>query len=188
MREAIVRIERQDRRRVFLVGLAKHSKVLDRYGLALALEHVLPSGNARYVRVPRELEKKAFVWQEWARGAEETGSPGEAPKFVAGDMYFVRFGPGTGDPTWIVDILSSQSDKAHEIFGYLLADAKDGFPIPYYPRCLQKADEFAQVVGFDLDILQSEVMSSVEKVVGEGARDALDGFRFAPDLAGRRYR
>jgi hypothetical protein len=103
-------------------------------------------------------------------------------------MYFVRFGPGTGDPTWIVDILSSQSDKAHEIFGYLLADAKDGFPIPYYPRCLQKADEFAQVVGFDLDILQSEVMASVEKVVGEGARDALDGFRFAPDLSGRRYR
>src|SRR2546430_1306338 len=167
MREAIVRIERQDRRRVFLVGLAKHSKVLDRYGLALALEHVLPSGSARYVRVPRELEKKAFVWQEWARGTEETGSPGEAPKFVAGDMYFVRFGPGTGDATWIVDILSSQSDKAHEIFGYLLADAKDGFPIPYYPRCLQQADEFAQVVGFDLDILQSEVMSSVEKVVGD---------------------
>jgi len=188
MRDAIVRIERQDRRRVFLVGLAKHSKVLDRYGLALALERVLPPGSARFVRVPRELERKAFVWQEWARGAEETGALGEAPKFVAGDMYFVRFGPGTGDPTWIVDILSSQSDKAHEIFGYLLADARDGFPIPYYPRCLQKADEFAQVVGFDLDILQSEVMTSVEKVVGDQARDALDGFRFAPDLTGRRYR
>lgn len=188
MRDSIARIEREDRRRVFLVGLAKHSKVLDRYGLALALEGVLPPGDARYVRVPRELERKAFVWQEWARGAEETGSEGEAPKFVAGDMHFVRFGPGSGDPIWIVDILSSQTAKAQEIFGYLLADAKDGFPIPYYPRCLQRADEYAQVVGFDLDILQSEVMSSVENVVGEKSRDALDGFRFAPDLSGRRYR
>ncbi len=187
MQEAIDRIEKEDRRHVYLVGLAKHSKVLDRYALALALEGILPSGDARYVRVPRKLEERTFVWSEWARGMEDT-SKGEAPKFVAGDMYFVRFGPGAVDPIWVVDILSSQSQKSQEVFGYLLADAKDGFPIPYYPRCLQKADEYAQVVGFDLDILQSEVMSAVEGIVGEKGRDSLDTFRLTPDLAGRRYR
>src|SRR5262249_20936387 len=36
--EAIARIYKQDRRRVYLVGLAKHSKVLSRYQLAMAIE------------------------------------------------------------------------------------------------------------------------------------------------------
>ena len=72
--------------------------------------------------------------------------------------------------------------------GYLLADAKDGFPIPYYPLCLQKADEYAQVVGLDLDILQSEVMASIEEMIGDQRRNALDAFRLTPDFTGRRYR
>lgn len=187
LKDAIDRIEREQRRRVFLVGLAKHSKVLDRYGLALQLEDVLQAGDARYVRVPRPLEAKAYIWQEWARGERDVRPEGEAAKFVAGDMFFVRFGPMATDPIWAVDLFSPQSDSAQEICGYLLADARDGFPVPYYPRCLQKADEFAQVRGFDLDILQTEVMAAVEVVVGEGARNALDAYRMTPDLTGRRY-
>ena len=187
MQVAIARIEREDRRKVFLVGLSKHSKVLDRYGLSLRLENVFPAGDAKYVRVPRALEAKAYIWQEWARGAADVRPSGEAAKFVAGDMYFVRFGPMLTDPIWVVDLFTPQDGAAQEVFGYLLADAKDGFPIPYYPRCLQRADEFAQVRGFDLDILQTEVMSAVEDVVGPSARDALDAYRLTPDLTGRRY-
>ena len=91
------------------------------------------------------------------------------------------------DPIWAVDIFTPQATSHQEIFGYLLADAIDGFPVPFYPRCLQRADEYAQVRGFDLDILQTEVMAAVESVVGEGARDALDAFRLTPDVSGRRY-
>ena len=152
--EAISRIQKEDKRKVILVGIAKHSNVISRYQLAMAIEKTFPAGEARYVRVPREIEAKVYVWPEYARGGEEEGKGGEAPKFVAGDMYLVRFGPHTGDPTWAVDILSSQSPQHAEIFGYLLADAIDGFPVPYYPRCLQKAHEHAQIVDFDLTILQ----------------------------------
>lgn len=187
MEAAIERVEREDRRQIFLVGVAKHSKVLDRYALALSLESIFPPGDARYVRVPQKLQEKTFIWSEWARSVGDT-SRGEAVKFVAGDMYFTRFGPRAVDQIWVVDLLASQSSRDQEIFGYLLADAREGFPIPYYPRCLQKADEHAQVVGFDLDILQSEVMASVEEMVGPKSRDALDMFRMTPDLAGRRYR
>jgi len=185
--EAIIRIYREDKRKVFLVGLAKHSKVLSRYGLAMALEGTFPSGEAKFARIPRQMEAQAFVWQEWARGVETEGTGKELPKFVAGDMYFVRFGPKSGDPIWAVDLLSSQTDKEQEIFGYLLADAKDGFPIPFYPRCLQKADEYAQVVDLDLDILQDEVFKAVKETLPESQRNAFDGFRLAPDLTGRRY-
>jgi hypothetical protein len=121
--ESIDSIYRKNKRRIYLVGIAKRSKVIDRYRLAMALEGVFPSGEPRYVRIPRNIEAKAYLWEEYARGAESEEEEGEAPKFVAGDMFLVRFGKRTGDPIWAIDIFSSQSDRSSEIFGYLLNDA-----------------------------------------------------------------
>jgi hypothetical protein len=87
MEKAIDGIREQTRRKVYLVGVAKHSKVLARYNLAMGLEGTVPAGAPRFVKVPRSLEGKAYVWPEYARGAESEGGGGEAPKFVAGDMY-----------------------------------------------------------------------------------------------------
>lgn len=185
--EAIDRIREQTRRKVYLVGVAKHSKVLARYNLAMALEGTIPAGAPRFVKVPRSLEAKAYVWPEYARGAESEGGGGEAPKFVAGDMYFVRFGDRSGDPLWTVDIFSSQIGQAAEIFGYLLADATDGFPVPFYPRCLQRAHEFAQIVDFDLDILQDEVLGAVRGLLSDKEVPALEALRLQGDVSGRRY-
>ena len=136
--DAIAKARDTTRRRLYVVGLAKHSKVLARYRLAMALERTLPRGSPRYVHVPRELEANAYVWPEYARGVESRDADTEAPKYVGGDMFFVRFGPRSNDPIWTVDLLSGQMDSADEAFGYLLADASDGFPIPLYPRCLSK--------------------------------------------------
>ncbi len=184
---AIERIRQQDKRHIFLVGIAKKSKVLTRYSLAISLEGLFPAGNALFARVPRTMEAKAYVWPEYARGAEEETSGGEAPKFVAGDMYFVRFGSRSGDPIWTVDSLSSQSEKAQEIFGYLLSDAIDGFPVPFYPRCLQKAHEFAQIAGFDLDILQTQIIESVRSQLPDEKQIILDALPFKSDVSERRY-
>ena len=185
--QAIQRIQKQDKRKVFLVGLAKYSKVIERYRLAMAIENTMPPGEARYVRIPRELEAKAYVWPEYARGVETEGE-GEAPKFVAGDLYLVRFGKNRGDPIWAVDLFTPQSNSAAEIFGYLLADAIDGFPIPFYPRCLQKAHEHASIVDFDLTILQDEVFRAVRNLLPEGQQHILDTFQLtSEDVAARRY-
>jgi len=185
--DAIARIQHVHRRKVFLVGVAKHSKVLARYGLAMALERTLAPGSPRYVKVPRALEAKAYVWPEYARGAETEGEQGEAPKFVAGDMYFVRFGERGGDPVWSVDLLSSQTTHDAEVFGYLLADATDGFPVPFYPRCLQRAHEFAEIVDFDMDILSDEVISAVRDLLKEDEVPALEALRLQGDVTARRY-
>lgn len=186
MRDAISRIKRQDRRKVDLVGIAKHSQVIERYRLAMSLADIMKAGEPRYAHVPRELEAKAYRWPEWARGTETEGE-GEAPKFVIGDMHFVRFGPRSGDPIWAVDLLTSETPNAPEIFAYLLADAIDGFPVPFYPRCLQKAHEFAQIVDFDLDILQDTVVGAVKTLVGSRGQDVIDAMRLVPDVTGRRY-
>lgn len=187
MEVAIDRTERQHKRKVFLVGIAKRSKVLERYRLSMTLEGVFPKGSPRYVRVPRALEAKAYVWPEYARGAETEGGEGEAPKFVAGDMYFVRFGSRPGDPVWTVDLLSHQKSHDAQVFGYLLADAIDGFPVPFYPRCLQKAHEYAEIVGFDMDILQDEVEGAVRGLLPEQEIPTFDALRLQEDVSGRRY-
>jgi hypothetical protein len=182
---AMMRIRETDRRWVYLVGIVKHSKVITRYQLAMNIEKIMPPGEARYVKIPRHLEAKAYVWPEYAKGAEAEGEEGEAPKYVAGDMYFVRFGKAKGDPVWAVDIFSCQKNKDVEIFGYLLADAIDGFPVPFYPRCLQKAHEHAEIVDFDLTILQDEVFAAVRGLVPEG--NVLDEFQLNVDSSARRY-
>jgi hypothetical protein len=187
IKDAIGDIARRDRRKVFLVGLAKHSKVIERYRLAMALENSLPTGEPRYLPVSRELERKVYRWDEWARGEDEQGALGEAGKFVLGHLFLARFGRHLSDPIWAVDLLSPHVPEAQEVFGYLFADAQDGFPVPFYPRCLQRAHEHAQVVDFDLTILQDEVLDAIREVIPAGQRDVFETIRFAPDVAGRRY-
>jgi hypothetical protein len=182
--EAIER-HRRNGVKIFLAGIARRSQVLSRYRLAMALEDTFPAETARYVPVPRKLEEKVYRWKEFARGPEDDQA-GEAAKFVIGTMFLVRFGPGTHDPVWAVDLLESQAGQAGEIFGYLLQDAIDGFPVPFYPSCLQRAHEYAQAVDFDVDVLQDTVIDSVRTLIEEGKRGVFDGLTLAPD-ASRQY-
>jgi hypothetical protein len=185
VKEAIERIRSTLRRRLYLVGVAKHSKVLTRYQLAMSIEGVMTDTYPCYLDVPRELERKAYVWPEYARAAGEEDE-GEAPKFVAGKMYFAKFGSRSRDPGWAIDVLDFQTEEAPLIFGYLLADSLDGFPVPLYPRCLQKAHENAALVGFDMDILQEEIFKAVRGTLPSGNPDALGVFRLAGDPANLR--
>ena len=186
-REAIERHRREGSRRIYLVGIAKHSKVLDRYRLAMALEDILTTTYPAYTSVPRDLEEKAYVWSEYARGDDRALEGGEVNKFVAGKMFFVKFGAGSRDPIWPVDIFVPQHEEAPTILGCLLADATDGFPVPFYPRCLQKAHENAALVDFDFDVLQDEVFSGLRDALGTQS-NRLDEFQFQDsDLSNRRY-
>jgi hypothetical protein len=186
--EAIALIAKRDKRKVFLVGLAKHTQVLERYNVAMTLENVFPDGDARYVEVPREIERKAVRWERDIRGSEEESDGEEkAGKFVAGTMYFVRFGKHSGDPVWSVDLLTSQKAAHQEIFGYLEKDAIEGFPVPYYPMCLQRAHSHAEVVDFDLDILQDEVTQAVRDILPDSDKATFDALPLKQDVAGRRY-
>jgi hypothetical protein len=154
------------RRCVFLVGLMKSSTVLSRYRLALALESVLRGTYPAFVEIPRDLEEQVYIWKESARGEDRVAAGHEAHKFVLGKMFFVKFGSRSRDPIWPVDIFTPQAHHADRIFGHVLADAIEGFPIPFYPRCLQKAHERAALVDFDMDMLQDAVFSGLRKALG----------------------
>ena len=177
----------RSRRRVYLAGVAKHSKVLSRYRLAMAMEGVLQTDYPAYVEVSREVEEKAYVWSEFARGADRAAEGGETNKFVGGKMFLVKFGSHRRDPVWPVDIFEPQVGEAQTILGSMLADAINGFPVPHYPRCLQKAHENAALVDFDFDILQDFIYEGVRSSLG-GDVGILDVFQLQDaDPAQRRY-
>ncbi|HWB25842.1 MAG TPA: hypothetical protein VG738_10195 [Chitinophagaceae bacterium] len=191
MEKIIMSINRaydQDKVRVFLVGLAKHSQVLSRYALVMHLEDVFPKGEPRFAKIDKEIERKSYTWKEFIRkDKEDIEEGGEKNKFSMGDMYLVRFGKMTGDPVWAVDLLFNQSNNDIEIFGYLLADAINGFPVPFYPLCLQKAHEHAQVVDFDMDILQNEVIDAIKGLLPSNKKSIIDEQVFNSDKSQNRY-
>jgi hypothetical protein len=156
----------RQRRSVFLVGIMKSSTVLSRYRLALALEGVLRGTYPSFVEIPRRLEEEVYIWKESARGVDRVEAGREAAKFVLGKMFFAKFGSRSRDPIWPVDIFTPQAGQADRIFGHLLADAIEGFPVPFYPRCLQKAHERAALVDFDMDMLQDAVFNGLRAVLG----------------------
>lgn len=187
MKERIDEQWSRSRRRVYLAGVAKHSKVLTRYRLAMALEGVLQTDYPAYVEVPRDVEEKAYVWSEFARGDDRVGEGGEVNKFVGGKMFLVKFGSQRRDPVWPVDIFVPQVEESQTILGSMLADAINGFPVPHYPRCLQKAHENAALVDFDFDILQDFIFEGVRSSLG-GDADILDAFQLQDsDPSQRRY-
>lgn len=187
LKEGIEAQFKRSRRRLFLAGVSKSSKVLDRYRLVMALESILTTEYPAYVEVPRSLEEKAYIWSEYARGDDRALEGGEVNKFVGGKMFFVKFGAGRRDPIWPIDIFLPQTGEAQAIVGYMLADAINGFPVPFYPQCLQKAHENAALVDFDFDILQDEIFRGIRTVLDEHGHE-LDVFRLRDqDPAARRY-
>jgi len=158
LEEGIRKQYETNRRRLYICGIAKSSGVLQTYRLAMALEGVMRNSYACYLEVPAVMEERVYEWDEWAKRQD---------KFVAGKMFLAKFGGGTHDPVWALDLLYSQKDEAQTILGYLLEDAKDGFPVPLYPQCLQKAHENAALVDFDLDLLEDEICHVLRESLGD---------------------
>jgi hypothetical protein len=188
IKKAIDRTRIERRRDLFVVGIAKHSEVLERYALAMAISEVFPDGASQYAPIPMEMQKRVYKWAEYLRLPSDNASDVEQPKFNMGEMYFVRFGPRSGDPVWTVDLLHGQTDRAQKIFGSLLNDAQLGFPIAYYPHSLQQADAHAQIVDLDLAILQDTMVEAVRAHVLPARRPLFDAHRLViSDPAARRY-
>jgi hypothetical protein len=185
--EGINNQQKKNHRKIYLAGVAKHSKVLSKYRLAMSLERILITNYPSYVEIPRELEEKTYIWSEYARGDDLEIKGGEINKFVGGKMFFVKFGNNPRDPIWPVDIFLPQLKESQTIMGCLLADAVNGFPVPFYPQCLQKAHENASLVGFDFNIIQDEIFEGIRKILA-GEEQALDIFGLQDaDPAQRRY-
>jgi hypothetical protein len=187
IQEAIEEHERRSHHRIYLVGVAKRSKVLDRYRLAMTLEEIMTTDYPASVEIPREIEENAYLWSEYALGADRQPEGASPPGEAGGKMFFVKFGSGRRDPIWPVDIFLPQREQAAAVLGYLLADAVNGFPIPFYPLCLQRAHQHAALAAFDFTVLQDQIFAGIREILGAES-PALDTFRLQDaDPARLRY-
>lgn len=150
---------KKKRRRLYLAGVLKKSKLFQKYRLALALEGTFHTRYACFAEIPESMMRTAFKWSEWI----ENSASNEG--FVAGKLFAAKFGDGPYDPVWLVDLFESQAHEAARVLSYLLNDATGGFPVPCYPASLQRAHDAAALVDFDMDIL--------ERLIGNAFRDSL---------------
>ena len=188
MKQAIDRQAKDNRRRIWLAGLAKKTKVLDHYRLAMSLAGIFDRGTPCFVPVPHELQERVYrSHADYVREPGDDESGGRATGNI-GAMYFVRFGPHAGDPIWTADLLAWQRHDAQAIFGHLQADAAAGFPVSFYPFSLQQADAHSRVADLDLDIIEDGLVGAVREHVGDGKRHIVDALLLATqNVAARRY-
>jgi hypothetical protein len=165
LEDAIVTIYRQTKRRVYLAGVLRKSKFLQKYQLAMMLEGVLRTAYPCYVRVPESLQKHFFLWSEIVSGPRSAGGVADAANMVAGEMFFVKFGSRAHDHIWVVDLLSSQADQASTTLAYMLRDAQEGFPQPLFPMSLQLAREHAEITDLDIQFLQDHVSAAIRQML-----------------------
>jgi hypothetical protein len=167
IRERVEALRTQERRRVFLVGIAKQSRILDRYHLAMFLEGILVRPDPCYLPVPRFMEEQVYRWTQYGRAPEAEAESSEVRYEVIGKLHFAKFGDRPYDPIYPVDVwvYHEEQGEVDEVFSYLLADAQAGFPQPFYPLCLQRAHEQANLSGLEGEMLQALVIEAIRDAV-----------------------
>lgn len=177
---------------ISIVGVAKQNAVLSKLALALELEATFHKPFACYVEVPEHVEAECYNFDRtWLNTLETTeeGEDGKKRYQSMGQLFLVKFGEHEFAPVWPVDVATWQTDRVSEILGQLMADAQEGFPIPNYPMCIQKAHSHAQLSGFEMDVLQDLMIDGVSKNLSDQERNRLLKFKYlSQSLAGLRYK
>jgi len=142
---------------ISLVGVAKQSAVLGRLAVALELEAAFHRSFPCYVQVDDDIESDCYNFDRTWLDTYESSEPGDDGRRLyqaMGKMFLVKFGDRPLDPVWPVDIAECQVQQADKILGQLTADAQQGFPIPDYPMCIQRAHDYAKLGGLEIQVLQ----------------------------------
>ncbi len=147
-----------------IVGVAKQSAVLSRLAVALELEETFHRPFPCYVRVDDDIEADCYNFDHTWLETYETSEPNEAGKKMyqaMGRMFLVKFGDQPFNPVWPVDIAEWQVSNVDKILGQLTVDAQQGFPMPDYPMCIQKAHDFAKMTGLEIEVLQDILLQAM---------------------------
>jgi hypothetical protein len=186
--------EEHERRnvRLSIVGVAKQSAVLSRLAVALELEAVFHKAFPCFVQVPRDIEEECYnfdhTWLDTLETAEPTGD-GRTQYQSLGNLFLVKFGDHPLDPVWPVDIAAWQVGGVERTLGQLTVDAQQGFPIPDYPMCIQKAHDYAKLTGLEMVVLQDFLMEGMCQALTQDQAERLYRMRhLGQSLAGRRYK
>ena len=170
---------------MFFVGVAKNTILLNRLRFALSLEGVFECDYPCYLKVPRDIAKK-FYERRWL----DTLETADNREYLSmAEMFLVKFGDHPLDLVWPVDVAAWQVNDAERILAYLAKDSRQGFPIPDFPMCIQKAHDHARIGGIELSYLNDMLFDHVTKKISEKDREkALRARYLQADSTAIRYR
>lgn len=192
IRSACEKHKKEKNINVSIVGVAKQSAVLSKLAVALELEETMHKDYPCYVKVPPEIERDCYNFDNtWLDTAStiEVGKDGKKRYQSFGSLYLVKFGDRPFDPVWPVDIAEWQTIDADRIIGQLQFDARPGFPIPDFPMSVQKAHDFAKVNGLEVSILQDILFDGItQKLTPTEKEKILRMKHLGQNLTNIRYR
>lgn len=147
-----------------VVGVAKQSAVLSRLSVALELEETFHRSYPCFVQVDEDIEADCYNFDRtWLETYETSESDDVGKKLYQsmGRMFLVKFGDRSFDPVWPVDIAEWQVPNVDKILGQLTVDSQQGFPIPDYPMCIQRAHDYAKLTGLEIEVLQDLLLKII---------------------------
>jgi hypothetical protein len=147
-----------------LVGVAKQSAVLGRLAVALEIEGSFHKNFPCYAEVDQDIEADCYNFDRtWLDTYETTEAQDDGTRLFQsmGRMFLVKFGDRPLDNVWPVYVADWQVGQAAKILGQLMVDAQQGFPIPDYPMCIQRAHDFAKLTGLEIEVLQDLLVDGV---------------------------
>ncbi len=175
-----------------LVGVAKQSAVLGRLAVALELEGTFHRDYPCYVKVDEDIEADCYNFDRTWLDTFETSEPDDEGRRLyqaLGKMFLAKFGDRPLDPVWPVDIAEWQIASADKVLGQLTVDAQQGFPIPDYPMCIQRAHDFAKLTGIEIEVLQDLLVEGMSQgLTPEESERLLRMKHLGRSLAALRYK
>ena len=175
-----------------LVGVAKQSAVLGRLAVALELEAVFHKEFPCYVQVDSDIEADCYNFDHtWLDTYETTDVDEKGQKLYQslGRMFLVKFGDRPLDPVWPVDVAEWQTGNVDKVLGQLAIDAQQGFPIPDYPMCIQRAHDFAKLTGLEVEVLQDLLVEGMCRLLTPDESERLLRLKYlGQSLAALRYK
>lgn len=162
-----------------LVGVSKTSAILSLLSTALFLERKIPSDSLGYVKIPLELELKAYRWEGGGKIDREDIKP---LNYAFGEIYIAKLSKDSNLLVTIEipkDLETGESiyseNEIEEMISYLAKDARFSYPVIGYPQTIMRAHEVAVQMGFPASVIRDEIkdkiIANLDKEVGDFIRD-----------------
>jgi hypothetical protein len=162
-----------------LVGVSKTSAILSLLSTALFLEKKIPSDAIGYVKIPLELELKAYRWEGSGKIDRENVKP---LNYAFGEIYIAKLSKDSNLLVTIEipkDLETGESiyseSEIEEMISYLAKDAKFSYPVIGYPQTIMRAHEVAVQMGFPASVIRDEIrdkiIAGLDNEVGDFIRD-----------------
>lgn len=164
----------ENKLKVKLVGVSKTSKVISMLSTALSMEHIFPTGSIGLVKIPRDLELKAYQWTGRGR---PTGKRNRL-YYAFGDIYIGKLSRESNLLVTIEIPRDLENDREiyserdiNQIMAHLAKDSAYSYPVLGYPQTIMRAHEAAAKVGFPASVIRDKIMDRLRDMMDEEGKD-----------------